>query len=851
MSDKRVAASLTELFEQAVVLAPEERNRFLQDAAGHEDMLDEVRQLIAATERCCISDSVRAALDHAFTHCSQERIGAYKRVRLLGRGGMGTVYLAERADDQFSKQVAIKVLDGVFAGPHHISRFRTERQILATLEHPNIARLLDGGVTDEGLQFLVMEYVHGEPIDRYCEARGLGLKQKLDLFCHICDAVAFAHRNLVIHRDLKPDNILVDDAGTPKLLDFGIAKLVESDLSAQQTLTSERLFTPEYASPEQLSGQAMSTATDVYSLGVVLHELVTGKRPFALAGKPPLEVLRIVSTQELPRARASNTPYDLDCIIRKCLRKQPGERYVSVSALVHDIRAMLSGYPVRARRGTWRYRATRYVHRNFRWILVSTAVLLVAATGVWSTQRESRVSAAHFEQARRLAGSVIFEAYDSITELPNANRARRLLITRSLEYLQELADTPDKSAGVKRELALAYGRVRDLQFRSGHSHLGDLPGALASALRAKDLWDEIPGAEQERVEARQRLAALLIESGGPKAAARQVNEAARLLKECKLQPVEQWAEQHDLESRFLLDRGRTAEAIRVAQQAVREWEQLLHSSGASTSVLLGLSKDLQLLGDEFGSDWAVSAGDDRAAKAAYLRAIAVSERLFQSNPESVSAVANLYKPTIALAGLYIAMKRPLEASRTVERCTRLLTAAHMRDTGNNEIARDLAQSFRMAGIASEKLKNFPAAEKAFRNEYRLVQEFGEAAGNKSHAFSVASGDVCWILFRERRYREASSYCQAEFDSTLALYRQHPDDGGTGNNLMGVYEVRGMLQLALGNKAGALSAFEEALRVAKLVQAEHGRERNKVSEIQRLNQHISAVKYGTHDPYPWD
>ena len=298
---------------------------------------------------------------------------------------MGIVYLASRADDLYQRQVAIKVVRPGF-GPSAamLLRFGGERQILANLDHPNIARLFDGGVTADGLPYLVMEYVDGVPIDQFCFSRQMNLAQRLQLFCEVCSAVDYAHKNLIVHRDIKPGNILVTAQGAAKLLDFGIAKLLDGELAAQgPTRTIDRLMTPEYASPEQVRGEQVITATDVYALGVLLYELLTGERLFRLKTASPLEAVQIicgrepVAPSEAPVADDSHaTPYsrrslrgDLDKIVLTALRKEPARRYVSVAALAADIQAYLRGYPVQARTDSWTYRSGKFIRRNERFFI--------------------------------------------------------------------------------------------------------------------------------------------------------------------------------------------------------------------------------------------------------------------------------------------------------------------------------------------------------------------------------------------------------------------------------------------------------------------------------------------------
>ncbi|NBC16083.1 MAG: tetratricopeptide repeat protein [Bacteroidetes bacterium] len=368
----------------------------LLDAATDTSFLDEAAVDFALPLLPDVATAVAPAVP-----LEGRRVGAYRLREQLGRGGMGIVYRATRDDGHFEQDVAIKLLHPTAGTPEMVRRFEQERQILALLRDPGIARLLDGGVLDDGTPYLVMEYVDGQPIDAYCDARADTLPERLRLFMQVVEAVQHAHQQLIIHRDLKPSNILVTeppDGGTGraqvKLLDFGIAKLLDASGPATRALTTgTRLLTPEYAAPEQLRGNTVSTSTDVYSLGVVLYEVLTGTHPFAPhVDRSALHVARAVLHEDPPPPSQQKTPIpldgDLDAVVLKAMRKEPEQRYPTAEALLDDLARYLDGLPVRARRGGWRYRAGKFVRRN-RMPLVAGAALLVLllALGAFHTQR--------------------------------------------------------------------------------------------------------------------------------------------------------------------------------------------------------------------------------------------------------------------------------------------------------------------------------------------------------------------------------------------------------------------------------------------------------------------------------
>jgi WD40 repeat protein/serine/threonine protein kinase len=374
---------LDRLLDDVLDQPQHERRAFITRVCGEdEELRRDLESLVEAAENAedFIDTPAGPSLSKAFDvplgdHLIGARVGAYRLTKLLGTGGMGAVYLATRADD-YRKEVAVKLTSPVFKNETNAAVFKRERQILARLEHPHIARLLDGGSTENGVPFLVMEYVDGLPLTTYCERNNLNIDKRLRLFLDICGAVAFAHRKLVIHRDLKPNNILVTAEGVPKLLDFGIAKLVQPDPeeTAEAVTIGAGVLTPEYASPEQVLGGDITTASDVYSLGVVLYELLTGERPFSMRNRSLPEIIEAVEKGEATppsvTAQHNDEPKlarllvgDLDAIVLKALAKEPGERYGTVEELSEDLGRFLEDVPIHARRPTFSYRAWKFIRR--------------------------------------------------------------------------------------------------------------------------------------------------------------------------------------------------------------------------------------------------------------------------------------------------------------------------------------------------------------------------------------------------------------------------------------------------------------------------------------------------------
>ena len=448
-------------------------------------------------------------------------IGPYRIIRELGQGGMAVVYLAERADAAFEKEVAIKIVRGGPASNSLMQRFFEERRILASLDHPNIARLLDGGTTEDGLPYVVMECVEGTPLDEYCEARALALGPRLALFRQVCAAVQYAHQHLVIHRDLKARNILVTADGTPKLLDFGIAKLLEPDLApGDETRTDYRALTLETASPEQVRGEPMTVTSDVYSLGGLLYRLLTGQSPYGPKQRTDADLTRAIC-EEMPVRPSVAAPIerrrqlrrDLDSIVLKALRKEPERRYSSVQDFSEDVRRHLEGLPISARRDTVGYQAGRLIHRHPLGIVSAALVFvtLISATAITARQariaeREHLDAERRFNQVRKLAHAVLFDYHDAIAALPGSATIRERMVKDALEYLDTLSAVSSDDATLQRELASAYEKVGNVQGPPGRANLGNLVGALASHGKALAIRTRLAASSRAGPSAKRELA---------------------------------------------------------------------------------------------------------------------------------------------------------------------------------------------------------------------------------------------------------------------------------------------------------------------------------------------------------
>jgi tetratricopeptide (TPR) repeat protein len=475
----------------ALTCPPPGRAGFLDVACGDDLALRrEVESLLAAHDAASdfieqpaeVPAEALVGLDQPAAIPPGASVGPYRIARLLGTGGMGSVYLADRADEAFRRQAAIKVVTSPAARPELVERFLTERRILAALDHPNIARLLDAGATDDGRPYIVMEYVDGERIDEYCRGRSVG--ERLGLFRQLCSAVHYAHQRLVIHRDIKAENILVNREGVPKLLDFGIAKLLEPE--AGRTDTGEQALTPESASPEQLRAEPVTVASDVYSLGVLLYRLLAERKPFDRGSLSPADLVHAICEVE-PRppsqAAAASGPRldrEIDWITLMALRKEPSRRYGSAQQLAEDITRYLEGRPVIAAPDSWVYRTRKFARRRWAAVAATAGLILALAVGASTTAYQARRAERRFNDVRKLAGSVVGEIYDAIADLPGSTAPRELLVKRALEYLDSLATEATSDVTLHRELAAAYEKIGDVQGNPYGANLGDIAGAAAT-----------------------------------------------------------------------------------------------------------------------------------------------------------------------------------------------------------------------------------------------------------------------------------------------------------------------------------------------------------------------------------
>ncbi len=521
---------IEEIFQGALERPPAERKRYVEKACENDrDLLPEIESLLESDNdaesvlRSLIADDIKEVAQASNLSETGLQLGPYHLVRELDSGGMGVVYLAVRSDDHYFQVVAIKMIRKGHDSPELVHRFRMERQILATLNHPGIGTILDGGETADGRPFIVMEYVEGQPITLASRNRGLSVRQRIELFRSVCSAVHYAHQKLVIHRDIKPSNVMVTPDGMVKLIDFGISKplspqLVLSDISP--TATSARRMTPDYASPEQIQGKQLTTATDIYSLGVLLYELLTGSRPYTLNNLSAVVADRILSEQAgkkpssapgISSAERKELSGDLDRIVLKAMDLDPSRRYLSVQHLNEDLLRYLTGKPISARKTTPTYVLSKFVQRHTVAVLTACTIAIALSCLTLLYWKQSRAVDRRVKEVRTLADSAISDMTDKLQHSSASTETQAALFQSALNYLGELRKTTGNDPRLLLELSKAYVRVGDLEGSPVVANLGNSGTAVTSyreALRtAIEAHARMPGDEstQAVIEAYQRL----------------------------------------------------------------------------------------------------------------------------------------------------------------------------------------------------------------------------------------------------------------------------------------------------------------------------------------------------------
>jgi len=726
----RVHEVLHELLELPAV----ERARRLDALARTDELLArEVRSLLDAHEASEGFLDESPGLPPVSGAEAGERIGPYRVLGPIGHGGMGVVVRARRADGHYTQDVAIKLIDPALRSEAVLRRFRDERQILAMLEHPHIARLLDGGTTPEGAPYLVMELIEGRTLLADCDARRLDIAARLALFLQICDAVQFAHQRLVVHRDLKSDNILVAPDGTPRLLDFGVAKLLAADSegdAATLTAPMHRMLTPDYASPEQIRGEPASVAGDVYSLGVVLYELLVAQRPLRFTTRSPEEVLHVALTAEArppsaalgdaaaevfdcraatPRSLRRELTGDLDFITLKALEKDPARRYGTVEQLSRDLRRYTSGRPVLARGQSTTYRVSRFVRRNRVAVFTTALVVLALVAGLIGTtwqaalaRRERDRSQRRFEDVRALAHAVVFDLHDAIISLPGSTPARELLVRHALRYLDGLRADAGDDAAIQYELAMAYAKIADVQGRPMFPNLGQSAAALQSYDRALALLDRVMIAwpDSSRV-SRDRF----------------VTQTRR--------------------SDLLGAMGRDAEALATMEDAKQRANLALASQPGDTQLIV----DLAVICDRL-FDQRLAAGDTAGAMREFDQGLALMMPKFLEDPRDAGARRGLLIRHAKRGSVHAARGERDSALASYAAAETLALAATAALPHDTDARRDLSIVYGMHGLFLAEVGSLDAALEVYGRGMRIAEQLAqEDPSNALSQYDVATGHL--------------------------------------------------------------------------------------------------------------
>ena len=869
---------LKALFDDALGYPPDERMAFVERMCDDDELRREALSLLGFyedepefLESPVHTDALRVVAEESTPTPSGVQIGPYRLVREIGRGGMGTVYLAERADGQFQQQVAIKL---VRHGRHQadlLHRLRRERQILASLQHPNIARLLAGGVTEDGLPYLVMEYIEGLPIDTYCDRHGLTISDRLILFRTVCAAVHYAHQNLVVHRDLKPSNIFVTRDGQVKLLDFGIAKLLEEDRveAVPMTRTGMRAMTPEYASPEQVRGEPVTTASDVYALGVVLYLLLTGQRPYEVHNLPPTQVERIICEHEPPRpstvAQPGREPNaeerllgqvrhterlarrlrgDLDTIVMMALRKEPGRRYGSVEQFSEDLRRHLAQLPVAARPDTLGYQVSTFVRRHTVGVVATLLVVLALVGGIIGTATQARIAAAErdraeerFDDVRSLANTMLFDVHDAIRDLPGTTPVREMLVQQAHAYLDTLAHDVTPEPALQHELAEAYTRVGEIQGDPHFPNLGDLTGATehyreALALR-RALWERDSTAATQQALARSlgRLAVTLSWGGANDQAITLSRRALDLL--APLDTADATV-RHDLGrirselGWWYVWAGQPEEGLNHLAQA----EALLTPLAAHHPNNLDLQLDYWRV-FTYQSDGLWFSGREEAALQVLRERVLPQTRTFAErhplNPRTIRAHQSCLKK---IANLEDVLGRHEDALATY-RAALALYSPVIDSTDTRSHAQE-AGTYHGIGDLLVKMNRLEEAESYYEEAHAIRQRLHDLDPSNGEAgFRVASTlrALCTLKRRANQFAEALAYCEQAIPVQEAAVRADPKNGVGQGALNTTYVVAARLHGLLAHRlssptetrrhhyTAALALYAKSLATIKAMMAD--------------------------------
>jgi serine/threonine protein kinase/tetratricopeptide (TPR) repeat protein len=779
---------LEKLFDQAVSLVGAEREEFIARHCPDPELRRELETLLASDQGAgtflqgAVMEAASSVVqDLAFS--PGQRLGRYRVLSMIGQGGMGLVYLAERADGKLEQRVALKVLQSGPGQPFVAEQLQRECHILASLEHPNIARVLDADITENGQPYFVMEYVDGQPIDRYCDDRKLSVRDRLRVLLPVCDAVHVAHQKLIVHRDLKPDNILVTRQGVPKLLDFGIAKVL-SEVPAGQQNTATRIMTPEYASPEQASGEPVTTATDIYSLGGVLYKMLTGKAPHQFADKSPLAMARAVSDAEVrkPSELRHELAGDTDSILLMALQKEPARRYRSVDHFAADLERLLERKPVMARPDTVWYRTRKYVRRHFLAVGMSAAIVLLL--GVFSVLQavQLRRITRERDRANRVTDFMtnMFRVSDPSQHGGNKVTAREILDKASGDIGKNLTQDPEVQSQMMRIMGLTYenlglygpaheltkraldtrmklygpddrmtletmNQLSAILFREGHFAAAEKlqRQALTSERRVFGPDDPLTARTMER------LAEVLEREGHLDEAEKLARESIEIASRTKGPESDQTLRSINALGQVLYEEGRYAEAEQQLRNLLELRRRIL---GPDNSDTLAAMSNLAIQ--------VMAQGRSAEAEQLYRELLAANQRVLgPDHPDTASAINNLGEIVCPEGRIDECEKLRREALRI-----RLLSLGP-------EHPDTLVSQYNLADLLFSRGQIREAEELQRQTLATQIRVLGPEAPDTL----ASQSDLAKTLIREGRYNEAEEIARKTLDVQLRkLGPEHPD-----------------------------------------------------------------------------
>lgn len=778
-----------QLFAAAADLAPAEQSRFLERACADPEIRQEVEELLLADTEAAEALSRTVQTEAALLIDSPvlpgDRLGAYRVVTQIGSGCMGAVYLATRDDDEFQKRVAIKIVKLGMDTAEVLARFRHERQILANLDHHYVARLLDGGTTASGRPYFVMDYVEGRPIDAFCRERSLDTESRCRLFVRALEAVAYAHRNLVVHRDLKPANIFVTGDGSPKLLDFGIAKLLTADSGSGLTATAmARPFTPEYASPEQILGTPVTTAADIYAMGVVLYELLTDQRAYPAGARTRIELEREICDGSIvpPREHKPAVARELENIVLMAVRKEPERRYASADQFAADIERYLDGWPVIAQPDSWTYRARKFVRRQAYPLLGAALIVLSLAAGLIASisqarraENEAQRARARMTQMLDLSNLSLSEAYAE--RVSGATEARDRFMHTSNDLLDKLSLEAHDNPPLQISLATAYLRLAQLQGDLQSPNRGGISDAIRNCRAACTLLEPLsrdPKAILLWLALRELAGKLMLDVGDP-------NARKHLLE--SLQVASALVRDHPGEKAALQAEAKIRHWLSGSFETAADYPHAIEVTRLTLATLTELERrfpddaelvyDLSITETRYGWEL-INLGDPAAAAPHYEAALTLRERIVEQHPGNM-----LYRRSLKLAYEHVAgllgsplmanLGRPEEARKYFQKA-RALEQAAFDDPQRHLAQSDYAHFLLMASIIDAPAGELDASLAGLREAAALYESFAAAEpGLVSYHWQLAVAHTYMghRLFAKRDYAGAA----AEYRRGLAEAEQ--------------------------------------------------------------------------------